>query len=216
MVSICTGAFALAAAGLLDGRRATTHWRYAARLAAMFPAVTVDPDVLFVDEGDVLTSAGVAAGIDLCLHIVRADFGAEVANAIARRIVVAPHRDGGQRQFIQRPLPADGGQGLGETREWMLQRLQAPLTVDAMARHARYSPRTFARRFQAETGTTPMQWLIRQRVVEAQRLLEHTSLGVDAVAARSGLGTAAALRKHFARCVGTSPSAYRRAFNTVR
>ena len=216
MVSICTGAFALAAAGLLDGRRATTHWRYAARLAAMFPAVNVDPDVLFVDEGDVLTSAGVAAGIDLCLHIVRRDFGAEVANAIARRIVVAPHRDGGQSQFIQRPVPADGGQGLGSTREWMLQRLHTPLTVDAMARHARYSPRTFARRFHAETGTTPMQWLIRQRVVEAQRLLEHTGLGVDAVAARSGLGTAAALRKHFARCVGTSPTAYRRAFNAVR
>lgn len=215
VVSICTGAFVLAAAGLLDGRRATTHWRYARRLAEMFPAVRVDPDVLFVDEGDVLTSAGVAAGIDLCLHIVRRDCGAHVANAIARRIVVAAHRDGGQAQYIERPLPDDPGQSLAPTRAWMLARLAQPVTVEAMARHARYSPRTFARRFLAETGTTPLQWLIRQRVLEAQRLLEHTDLGIDVIASHAGLGSAAALRKHFARTVGTTPSAYRRAFDAT-
>jgi len=215
VASICTGAFVLAAAGLLDGRRATTHWQYAERLQRAFPAVDVDPDVLFVDEGDVCTSAGVAAGIDLCLHLVRCDHGAEVANAVARRIVVAAHREGGQAQFVERPLPAEPGTGLAATRAWMLERLDAPLTVPDLARHAGYSPRSFARRFVAETGTTPLQWLIARRVVEAQRLLEGTDLGVDEVAARAGFGTAPALRKHFARALGTSPAAYRRAFRAA-
>ena len=205
VASICTGAFVLAAAGLLDGRRATTHWQYAERLQRAFPAVDVDPDVLFVDEGDVCTSAGVAAGIDLCLHLVRRDHGAEVANAVARRIVVAAHREGGQAQFVERPLPAEPGTGLAATRAWMLERLDAPLTVPDLARHAGYSPRSFARRFVAETGTTPLQWLIARRVVEAQRLLEGTGLGVDEVAARAGFGTAPALRKHFARALAPHP-----------
>ncbi|HYI19410.1 MAG TPA: helix-turn-helix domain-containing protein [Solirubrobacteraceae bacterium] len=212
VASICTGAFVLAAAGLLDGRRATTHWRYAGLLARSFPNVTVDPDVLFVDDGDVLTSAGVAAGIDLCLHLVRSDHGAGEANAVARRIVVAGHREGGQSQFVERPLPAEPGGGLAATRAWMEQRLAEPLTVDAMAAHAGYSPRSFARRFVAETGVTPLQWLIARRVSEAQRLLEGTDLGVDAVAGACGLGSAPALRAHFGRIVGTTPTAYRRAF----
>ncbi len=211
IASICTGAFVLAAAGILDGRRAATHWRYAALLAREFPAVEVDPDVLYVDDGDVLTSAGVAAGIDLCLHMVRKDHGAEAANAIARRTVVAAHRDGGQAQFVERPLPSADG-GLAATRAWMEERLDEPLTVEAMARHASCSPRSFARRFRAETGTTPLQWLIGRRVDEAQRLLEGTDLPVEQVAARSGFGTAAALRQHFGRALATSPSAYRRVF----
>jgi transcriptional regulator GlxA family with amidase domain len=211
VASICTGAFVLAAAGLLDGRRAATHWRYAGLLAREFPAVEVDADVLYVDDGDVLTSAGVAAGIDLCLHIVRNDHGAEAANAIARRIVVAAHRDGGQAQFVERPLPAEDG-GLAATRAWMEERLDEPLTVEEMARHAVCSPRSFARRFRAETGTTPLQWLIGRRVAEAQRLLEGTELPVEQVATRAGFGTAAALRQHFGRALATSPTAYRRAF----
>jgi transcriptional regulator GlxA family with amidase domain len=211
VASICTGAFVLAAAGLLDGRRATTHWREAALLAREFPAVEVDPDVLFVDEGDVLTSAGVAAGIDLCLHIVRKDQGAEVANAIARRIVVAAHRDGGQAQFVERPLPPESG-GLAATRAWIEEHLDEQLTVEDMARHAACSPRSFARRFRAETGTTPLQWVIGRRVAEAQRLLEGTELPIEQVATSSGFGTAAALRQHFGRALSTSPSAYRRAF----
>ena len=211
VASICTGAFVLAAAGLLDGRRATTHWRYAALLTREFPAVDVDPDVLYVDEGDVLSSAGVAAGIDLCLHIVRKDHGAEVANRIARRIVVAAHRDGGQAQFVERPLPAPDG-GLAATRAWMEERLDEQLTVEDMARHAACSPRSFARRFRAETGTTPLQWLIGRRVAEAQRLLEGSELPVEQVASQAGFGTAAALRQHFGRALSTSPTAYRRAF----
>jgi transcriptional regulator GlxA family with amidase domain len=211
VASICTGAFVLAAAGLLDGRRATTHWLYADLLAREFPRVTVDADVLYVDEGDVLTSAGIAAGVDLCLHIVRRDFGPEAANAVARRMVVAAHRDGGQSQYVERPLPVVGG-GLAPTRAWMEERLAEPLTVTAMAREAGYSPRSFMRRFRAETGTTPLQWLIGRRVAEAQRLLEGTDLSVEEVAARCGFGGAVALRQHFARVVGTSPTAYRRTF----
>ena len=215
VASICTGAFVLAAAGLLDGRRAAPHWRYAERLAREFPAVTVDPDVLYVDDGAVLTSAGMAAGVDLCLHMVRSDHGAEPANAIARCMVVAAHRDGGQAQFVERPLPAAAGDGLGATRAWMEERLAAPLTVDEMARHAGYSPRSFARRFRAETGTTPLQWLIGLRVADARRLLERTDLPIEDVARRAGFGTAVALRQHFARVVGTPPSAYRRAFRAA-
>jgi AraC family transcriptional regulator, transcriptional activator FtrA len=212
VASICTGAFVLAAAGLLDGRRATTHWRYAQRPARASPAVTVDPGVLYVDEGDVLSSAGVAAGVDLCLHMVRRDFGAEASNAVARRMVVAAHRDGGQAQFVERPLPVAAGDGLASTRAWMEERLAEPLSVEAMARHAGYSPRSFARRFRAETGTTPLQWLIGRRVAEAQRLLEGTHLSIEEIAGRAGFGTAVALRQHFARLLATSPTAYRRAF----
>jgi AraC family transcriptional activator FtrA len=212
VASICTGAFVLAAAGLLDGRRATTHWQYAGQLARAFPRVTVDPDVLYVDEGDVLTSAGVAAGVDLCLHLVRRDFGAEAANAIARRMVVAAHRDGGQAQFVERPLPSEPHGGLAATRAWMEERLAEPLTVEAMARHAGYSPRSFARRFRAETGTTPLQWLIARRVAEAQRQLELSDAPIEQVAARCGFGGAVALRQHFGRVVGAPPSAYRRTF----
>jgi transcriptional regulator GlxA family with amidase domain len=212
MVSICTGAFVLAAAGLLAGRRATTHWQYAALLARLHPDVEVDPDVLYVDDGDVLTSAGVAAGIDLCLHIVRSDHGAEVANAVARRIVVAPHRDGGQAQFAQRPVPAAAETGLAATRAWMLERLHEPLTVARMARHAGYADRSFARIFRAETGMSPLQWLIGQRVLEARRLLEATALPVEDVAAHSGFGSAASLRQHLRRHAATTPTAYRRAF----
>ena len=212
VASICTGAFVLAAAGLLEGRRAATHWRYAELLAREFPAVSVDPGVLYVDEGDVLTSAGVAAGIDLCLHIVRHDHGAEAANAIARTMVVAAHREGGQAQFVDRPLPSAASDGLAATRAWMQDRLSEPLSVEEMARHAGYSARTFARRFRAETGTTPLQWLIGLRVTEARRLLEATDASIEEVAARAGFGGAVALRQHFARVVGTSPTAYRRAF----
>lgn len=213
VVSICTGAFALAAAGLLDGRRATTHWQAADELAARFPAVDVDPDVLYVDEGDVLTSAGVAAGIDLCLHLVRRDHGADVANAIARRTVVAAQRHGGQAQFVERAVPADGT-GLAATRAWMLARLAEPLTVAAMAAHAGWSERSFIRRFRAETGAPPLRWLTRERVLEAQRLLERTDLPVEAIAARCGFGAAATLRTHFARETGTTPTAWRRQWLT--
>ena len=212
VASICTGAFVLAHAGLLDGRRATTHWAHAEQLAERYPAVTVDPGVLYVDEGDVLTSAGVAAGIDLCLHLLRRDHGAEVANAAARRIVVAPHRDGGQAQFVDTPLPPAAERGLAPTRAWALQRLREPLTVAAMAGHAACSERTFARRFRAETGTTPLQWLLLQRVLHARRLLEATDLPVEAVADHAGFGTATSLRSHFRRATATTPVAYRRSF----
>jgi len=212
VASICTGAFVLAEAGLLDGHRATTHWAHADRLAERYPAVTVDPGVLYVDEGDVLTSAGVAAGIDLCLHLVRRDHGAEVANAVARRLVVAPHRDGGQAQFVEAPLPVVEARGLEATRAWAARRLREPLTVAAMARHAACSERTFARRFRAETGTTPLQWLLGQRVLHARRLLEATDLPVEDVADAAGFGTAASLRSHFRRATATTPLAYRRTF----
>jgi transcriptional regulator GlxA family with amidase domain len=210
--SICTGAFALAHTGLLDGRRATTHWAYAERLADLYPAVDVDARVLYIDEGEVVTSAGVAAGIDLCLHLVRRDHGVEAANAIARRIVVAPHRDGGQAQFVDAPLPEAAGRGLAPTRAWALHRLHEPLTVAAMAAHARVSERTFARRFRAEAGTTPLQWLLRERVLHARRLLEATDLPVEDVAGRAGFGTATSLRAHFRRATATTPLAYRRSF----
>jgi len=215
VVSICTGAFALAAAGLLDGRRATTHWRYANALAQAFPAISVEPDVLYVDEGDILTSAGVAAGIDLCLHLVRHDHGAEAANAVARRIVVAPHRGGGQAQFIERPVAPRADQSLDATRAWALEQLDRPLTVAQLAAHAHTSPRTFARRFRAETGTTPLRWLHAQRIEHARRLLERDDLPIEHVAQRCGFGSAAALREHFRRATATTPSAYRRAFGAA-
>ena len=212
VMSVCTGAFVLAAAGLLDGRRATTHWGYCDRLAAEYPAVRVDPDVLYIDDGDVLTSAGISAGLDLCLHVVRGDFGADAATALARWNVVPPHRDGGQAQYIDDPLPATVGGGLQATRSWALERLHEPLSVEALARHAHMSPRTFARRFVAETGHSPKRWLTAQRIHHARRLLETTDLPVEEVARRSGFGTAAALRTHFARATATRPTTYRRTF----
>ncbi|HVM01622.1 MAG TPA: helix-turn-helix domain-containing protein [Acidimicrobiales bacterium] len=216
MLSVCSGAFVLAAAGLLDGRRATTHWMHADRLAERYPSIDVDPKVLYVDEGDVLTSAGTAAGIDLCLHVVRLDHGAEVANAVARRMVVPPHRDGGQAQFVEAPVPDGGGDdSLAATLGWMLEHLDRRVTVDDLARRAHMSPRSFARRFRAATGTTPHQWLLGQRVLLASRLLETTDQPVELVARRCGMGSAASLRAHFSRLVGTSPLAYRRTFRRV-
>jgi transcriptional regulator GlxA family with amidase domain len=215
LISICTGAFVLAAAGLLDGRRATTHWRDAAAFRARFPEVDLDPDVLYVDEGRILTSAGVAAGIDLCLHVVARDHGAAAAAAVARRMVVAPHRGGGQAQFVERAVPPARGDGLEATRTWMLDRLAEPLTVPEMARHAARSERSFARHFRAETGTTPLRWLHEQRLLHARRLLEQSDVPVEEVAARSGFGTATTLREHFGRALRTTPTAYRRAFRTA-
>lgn len=211
IVSICTGAFALAAAGLLDGRRATTHWQRSDELARGYPLVEVDPAVLYLDHGDIATSAGVAAGIDLCLHLVRADHGEDVATGIARRMVVAPHRRGGQAQFIDRPQPGPEV-GLVPVTEWMTRHLARPLDVAGCAAHAGMSVRTFQRRFTAEIGVPPAQWLAQQRVGEARRLLERTDLTVDAVAHRCGLGTAANLRRHIQRELGVTPSAYRRTF----
>jgi transcriptional regulator GlxA family with amidase domain len=212
VVSICTGAFVLAAAGLLDGKRATTHWMDAPALSARFPNVSVDPGVLYIDEGTVLTSAGIAAGIDLCLHVVRKDFGAEVANAVARRLVVAPHRSGGQAQFVVQPVAAPRGQRLEVTRSWVLGRLAEPLTVARMAKYSGRSLRTFARHFYEETGTSPLQWLLRHRILAAQQLLEQTDRSVDRIAADAGFGSAVSLRVHFRRELNTTPLAYRRAF----
>ncbi len=212
IASICTGAFALGAAGLLDGRRATTHWRHAARLAELYPRAQVDPDVLYVDDGDLLTSAGVAAGIDLCLHLIRRDHGAAAANAAARQTVVAPHRAGGQAQFVERAVPPSDDGGLEATRAYALERLERPLTVAQLARHACTSERTFARRFRQETGTTPLRWLHAQRVEHARRLLETSDLPVEAVAQRCGFGSAAILREHFRRATATTPTEYRRTF----
>lgn len=211
LMSVCTGAFALAHAGALDGRRATTHWAWANELASRFPAVEVEPDALFVDEGDVLTSAGLSAGIDLSLHVIRRDFGAEAGERVARHMVAPPHREGGQAQFFKPELPPASG-SLEPTRRWAAERLAEPLDVAAMSRHAGVSPRTFARRFRAETGTTPLQWLLAQRVLEARRLLEATDLPVEEIAWRVGFGTAASLRDHFRRATATTPTAYRRSF----
>ena len=215
LLSMCTGAFVLAAAGVLDGKRATTHWMWAAELADRYPKVQVDPKVLYVDAGNVMTSAGTAAGIDLMLHVVRLDHGAEVANAVARRMVVPPHRDGGQAQFVDLPMPernGDGDEPLAGVLGWMLEHVADDLSVEQLARRARTSPRTFARRFRAVTGTTPHQWLLSQRVLLAQRLLETTDEPVEWVAQRCGFASAAGLRQHFTRALSASPQAYRRAF----
>ncbi|MCT7353829.1 helix-turn-helix domain-containing protein [Streptomyces sp. 15-116A] len=212
VLSVCSGVFVLAAAGLLDGRRATAHWRHAEELTRQYPHLTVEPDVLYVDEDPVITSAGTAAGIDACLHLVRKEQGPEVANKIARRMVVPPHRDGGQAQYIERPLPQSGGDTVAEVLVWMERHLDEEVTVEQLAARAHMSPRTFARRFQQETGTTPYRWILRQRVLLAQRLLEGTDETVDAIAGRTGFGNAAALRHHFVRAVGTTPQAYRRTF----
>jgi AraC family transcriptional activator FtrA len=211
VMSICTGAFLLAEAGLLDGRRATTHWASTAELARRYPKITVDSSVLYIDEGSVLTSAGVAAGIDLCLHVIRRDHGATLAAQLARRTVVAPHRDGGQAQFVDRPVECGGG-SLEPTRAWALTQLERPLDVPTMARYSCMSPRTFARRFRQETGTTPAQWLLEQRTRLAQGLLESTDLPVEHVAIRSGFGSAVTLRTHFGRRLATTPTSYRRTF----
>ncbi|MBV2152069.1 helix-turn-helix domain-containing protein [Kitasatospora sp. SUK 42] len=212
VLSICSGAFVLGAAGLLDGRRSTTHWRHTAALAERHPLTTVEPDVLYVDDDPVITSAGTAAGIDACLHLVRKVQGAEVARGIARRMVVAPHREGGQAQFVNRPLPQDDGASLAPLLDWLRHHLDEEATVEQLAARVHMSPRTFARRFQQETGTTPHRWLVGQRVLLAQRLLESTAEPVDVIAARCGFGNAAALRHHFGRRLGTTPLAYRRCF----
>lgn len=215
MVSFCSGAFAMAAAGILDGRTVTTHWMHAEELAARYPRIRVDADVLYVDDGQVLTSAGTAGGIDLALHIVRMDHGPEVANQVARRMVVAPHRDGGQAQFALSPVPPSAHENaIGPVLEWMHENLDEPMTVPQLARLAAMSPRTFARRFGEVTGTTPGRWLIHQRTVLAQELLTTTDLPVEVVATRSGFGTAANLRTHLRRETGESPSSLRR--NTPR
>ncbi|MFG2330664.1 helix-turn-helix domain-containing protein [Streptomyces sp. NPDC048604] len=212
MVSLCTGAFALAAAGLLDGRRATAHWVHAAQLAARHPRVVVDDSVLYTDEESVLTSAGATAALDLCLHLVRRDLGAAVAGQLARRLVVPAHRTGGQAQFIKAPLPPTDDDSLGPVLQWAAERLDAPLTVDELARRARMSARTFHRRLQEACGTTPLQWLLQQRIARAQTLLERTDLPVERIGEQCGLGSSANLRRHFARTVGVSPGEYRRAF----
>ncbi|SPT49957.1 MULTISPECIES: helix-turn-helix domain-containing protein [Actinomadura] len=212
MVSLCTGAFALAAAGLLDGRRAATHWLFSDVLARRHPRVQVDASVLYIDEGDVLTSAGRSAGVDLCLHLLRCDLGADAANRVARRMVLPAHRVGGQAQYIDHAVPPSGDGGLGPVLEWASERLDHPLTVADLARRAGMSPRTFARRFVATTGTTPLQWLLGQRLVHARRLLESTDLPVEQVSRRSGFGSAANMRRHFTAHVGVPPTDYRTTF----
>ncbi|WP_037367110.1 helix-turn-helix domain-containing protein [Amycolatopsis orientalis] len=212
IVSLCTGAFALAAAGLLDGRRAATHWMYAATLAMLHPRVQVDASVLYVDDGQVLTSAGRSAGIDLCLHVVRTDLGAHVANEVARRMVLPAHRSGGQAQYVSATVPETDDAGLGPVLHWATRHLDQPLTVEQLARRAGVSPRTFVRRFHDATGTTPLQWLLDQRVLRARSLLESTDLPVGLIGERCGLGSAANLRRHFTLRLGTAPTDYRRAF----
>ncbi|WP_217384064.1 GlxA family transcriptional regulator [Streptomyces sp. NK08203] len=212
LAAISTGAFALAATGLLDGRRATTHWHYTRALAARYPLVQLDENVLFVDEGTVLTSAGAASGIDLCLHILRGDLGVAASNHAARRLVAAPYRSGGQAQYVPRSVPEPLGERFADTREWALYRLGEPLTLDLLARQAGVSARTFSRRFVEETGYTPMQWVMRARLDLARELLERSERGVEQIAADVGLGTGANLRLHFQRILGTTPSEYRRTF----
>jgi AraC family transcriptional regulator, transcriptional activator FtrA len=215
LVSICSGVFVLAATGLLDGKRATTHWRYAEKLATRYPRICVDADRLYVDEGSILTSAGSAAGIDLCLHVVRRDYGAEIANSVARRLVMTPHRDGGQAQFVAEPVRHRREEGLAPVLAWAQANLSRALRVDDLARRASMSPRTFARQFVRQNGTTPHQWLRHQRVLAAQRRLENTAESIDEVAAAVGLESAATLRVHFARSLGVSPAAYRRRFSAT-
>ncbi|MEV6620036.1 helix-turn-helix domain-containing protein [Amycolatopsis sp. NPDC051106] len=212
LVSICTGAFLLAAAGLLDGRRATTHWALADCFRDLFPRVELDAGVLFVDDGDVLTSAGAASGIDVCLHLVRQDHGSEVANQVARQCVTAPYRDGGQAQYIEQHVPPASATGTGPTRDWALQRLETPLSLKELATHAAMSTRTFARRFREETGMSPGRWLTQHRLRRARHLLESSDLPVDRVAHEVGFATATSLRRHLAAEAGVAPSTYRRTF----
>ncbi|WP_051425820.1 helix-turn-helix domain-containing protein [Jiangella gansuensis] len=212
VLSVCSGAFVLGAAGLLDGRRCTTHWMYTDELAARFPEAKIDPGVLYVDDDPIITSAGTAAGIDACLHLWRKEFGADMAAMVARRMVVPPHRDGGQAQFIEAPIRATPARTLAAIVDYMAEHLDQELTVDDLATLANMSPRTFARRFRAETGTTPYEWLLTARLAAAQRMLERGDDVVETVAARAGFGTAAAMRHHFAKRLGTTPQAYRAAF----
>ncbi len=212
IASICTGSFVLAAAGMLDGRTATTHWECTDVFKKWFPQVRLDEGVLFVDDGDVLTSAGAASGIDLCLHLIRTDHGAQIANLAARRCVVAPYREGGQAQYIDRPVPVDPADSTSPTRQWMLDRLGDRLTLASMAAHARMSERTFLRRFRAETGTAPGQWLLSQRITRARRMLEATDATIERIAGEVGFATAASLRQHLRAELGVSPQAYRRTF----
>ncbi|MGK5557311.1 helix-turn-helix domain-containing protein [Actinomadura kijaniata] len=216
VASLCTGAFVLAAAGLLEGLRATTHWAHTEALAARYPRVEVDPDVLYVDNGRVLTSAGKAAAMDLCLHLVRRDHGSAVANAVARRLVVPPHRAGGQAQFVATPVPERHDHPLSDLLAWAARRLDRPLTVEDLARQANMSSRHLGRLFRSTTGTTPLQWLLTQRIRRAQELLETTDDSVDAIAEATGMGTAATLRRHFNRTVGVPPDSYRRTFRSRR
>lgn len=212
ILASCTAVFTLAAAGLLDARRVTTHWRHAGRLAELFPAVEVDPDVLYVQDGSIVTGAGSAAGLDACLHIIRTEFGAQVAAMVARRMVVPPLRDGGQAQFVRHVVADQDADTLTPILTWMTENLDAEVSVEGLARRSHMSARTFARRFREETGTTPHQWLTHQRILLAERLLEETNLPVEEVARRSGFGNSAALRHHFTRIRGTSPVSYRRTF----
>lgn len=215
LVSICIGAFVLAEAGLLAGRPATTHWAFVDQFRARYPTVLLDPNVLYVDDGQILTSAGTAAGMDLCLHLVRLDHGAEVANGVARRVVMPPHRDGGQAQYIDQPVAPRAGSDLQPTLDWAREHLDQPLSVEQLAAHAAMSPRTFARRFKAHTGTTPHEWLLDQRIDVARRMLESSDQTIDWIASRAGFGSAAALRHHFQRRLHTSPNRYRRTFRGV-
>ena len=212
ILTVCSGAFVAGAAGLLDGRKCTTHWMHADALAARHPTAQVDRNVLFVDDGNLITSAGTAAGIDACLHLVRRELGSEVTNVIARRMVVPPQRDGGQRQYIDQPIPVRYSEGFAAQLDWILEHLDEPHTVGGLAKRASMSARTFARRFVDETGRTPMQWVTDQRVLYARRLLEATDLDIDRVAQKSGFGTATLLRHHFRRVIGVTPSDYRRRF----
>jgi transcriptional regulator GlxA family with amidase domain len=213
MLSFCTGAFVLAAAGVLDGRPATTHWHAANELATLFPEVEVDPDVLYIDDGQVLTSAGAAASFDLALHVVRLDHGAEIANIVARNLVVPPHREGGQAQFVSAPVATEAGPDpFRETLDWAIEHLDEPLTVNELASRSLMSPRTFARQCRIVVGTSPHAWLLRQRVLATQRFLETTDLSVERIAMQVGFGSAATLRMHFQRIVHTTPLAYRRTF----
>ncbi len=215
MLSVCSGVFVLGAAGLLDGRRCTSHWMNVVELAERYPDAKIDPDVLFVDDGDLITSAGTAAGIDACLYLVRRELGSEVATRIARRMVVPPQRDGGQRQYVDLPVPECSAESLQPVLTWMMENITVEHQVSSLARRAAMSERTFARRFVAETGTTPHKWLSMQRVLHARHLLEETDLGVESVATRSGFGTAALLRHHFRRVVGVAPQDYRRTFSST-
>ncbi|WP_429459575.1 GlxA family transcriptional regulator [Microbacterium sp. ZKA21] len=216
VLSVCSGSFILAASGILDGRRATTHWMYADVMAEMYPQIDVDPDVLFVQDGRIITSAGTAAGLDACLHLLRQEIGAELTNRVARRMVVPPQRDGGQAQFIDRPLPLVQSDSLALVTDWAIENLREDLSVEQLAHRAHMSPRTFARRFKAEHGATPAAWLARQRIIQAQRMLERTDLGLDRIAAECGFGSAAVLRQNFARVLGTTPTAYRATFSCTR
>ncbi|MFC9974717.1 GlxA family transcriptional regulator [Spirillospora sp. NPDC127200] len=212
IAAICTGAFVLAAAGLLEGRRATTHWRSAESFRRRFPSVRLDPDVLYVDEGTVLTSAGEAAGVDLCLHMIRCDHGAAAAAHVARRTVVPPYREGGQAQYVPRPVPEEGASSTGAARAWALERLERPVSLRELAARSSMSVRTFTRRFRQETGMSPGRWLARQRVERARELLEDSDLPVERVAELAGFGSAASLRAHLQEALGVSPSGYRATF----